>query len=55
MTTLLVTPEKLEQTANEFEGIYQNANNTIQAMLDIVNGLSAKWEGEAATAYQQDE
>jgi len=53
MTQLLVTPEKLDQTANEFEGIYGNANQTIQAMLDIVNALSSKWEGEASSAYQQ--
>ncbi len=51
MTTLLVTPEKLLETANYFQGIFQNANNTTAQMLNTVRSLSGKWEGEASSAY----
>lgn len=48
---LLVTPEKLEETANSFETLHGKVNSTIQNMMDIVNNLSGKWEGEASSAY----
>lgn len=51
MTNLLVTPEKLVETSNNFQGIFQNASNTIATMMDTVRNLSAKWEGEASTAF----
>ena len=51
MTQLLVTPEKLVETANRFQGIFQNASNTVAGMMNTVKSLSGKWEGEASTAY----
>ena len=49
--TILVTPEQLESTANEFNGIMVQVQNLANSMTDQVHGLSAKWQGEAATAY----
>ncbi len=51
MTNLLVTPEKLIETANRFQGIFENATNTIAQMVNTVKNLSGKWEGEASTTY----
>lgn len=48
---LLVTPEKLEATAGSFESIHGKANTTIQNMMNIINGLSGRWEGEASSAF----
>lgn len=49
--TILVTPEQLESTANEFNSIMTQVQSLANSMTDQVNGLSAKWQGEASTAY----
>ncbi|MBD5459954.1 MAG: WXG100 family type VII secretion target [Lachnospiraceae bacterium] len=49
--TILVTPEQLESTANEFSGIMAQVQRLANSMTDQVNGLGAKWQGEASTAY----
>ena len=49
--TLLVTPEEMERTANELEGVQGQVDSITQQMLDEARNLSAIWEGEAATAY----
>ena len=49
--TILVTPEQLESTANEFGSIMTQVQNIANNMTDQVNGLGAKWQGEASTAY----
>ncbi len=49
--TILVTPEQLESTANEFSSIMTQIQNMTNNMTDQVTGLSAKWQGEASTAY----
>ena len=49
--TILVTPEQLESTANEFNSIMSQVQNLAGSMTDQVNGLGAKWQGEASTAY----
>lgn len=48
---ILVTPEQLESTANEFNSIMTQVQSLATNMTDQVNGLSAKWQGEASTAY----
>ena len=48
---VLVTPEQLEATSNEFSGTGQQVAGTTQQMLDIVKGMSGSWQGEASTAY----
>ena len=48
---LLVTPEEMESTANNLEGVQGQVDNITQQMLDEARNLSAIWEGEAATAY----
>ena len=49
--TLLVTPEEMERTANDLEGVQGQVDSITQQMLDEARNLSAIWEGEAATAY----
>lgn len=49
--TILVTPEQLESTANEFSSVMSQVQNLAGSMTDQVNGLGAKWQGEASTAY----
>lgn len=49
--TILVTPEQLESTANEFSSVMTQVQSLANSMTDQVNGLSAKWQGEASTAY----
>ncbi len=48
---LLVAPEQLESTANEFSSIMTQVQSLANSMTDQVNGLGAKWQGEASTAY----
>ena len=48
---LLVTPEKLISTADEFNGINGQVNTLTQTMIDTINSLNSTWAGEAATAY----
>lgn len=49
---ILVTPEQLESTANEFNSAMVQVKGLTQAMTDQVNGLSARWQGEASDAYR---
>ncbi|MBQ9136702.1 MAG: WXG100 family type VII secretion target [Lachnospiraceae bacterium] len=49
--TILVTPEQLESTANEFNNIMTQVQNLTNNMTDQINGMGAKWQGEASTAY----
>lgn len=48
---VLVTPEQLESTSNEFSSIGQQVATSTQQMLDIVKNMGATWQGEASTAY----
>jgi WXG100 family type VII secretion target len=48
---ILVTPEQLESTANEFNSIMQQVQSLANNMTDQVTGLGSKWQGEASTAY----
>ncbi len=50
--TILVTPEQLERTATEFNNIMAQVQNLASQMTDMVNGMSAKWQGDASTAYK---
>ncbi len=49
--TLLVTPEELEKTSNELEGVQGQVDSITQQMLDEAKNLATIWEGDAATAY----
>ncbi len=49
--TILVTPEVLESTASEFNNVMIQLRNMTSTMVDQVNGLGAKYQGEAAQAY----
>jgi len=49
--TILVTPEVLESTASEFNNVMIQLRNMTSTMVDQVNGLGAKYQGEAAKAY----
>ena len=48
---LKVTPEKLSATAQDFSGQATQVNNTTTEMMELVQGLSAVWQGEASQAY----
>ncbi len=48
---ILVTPEQLESTAGEFGRVMSQVQSLAASMTDQVTGLSAKWQGEAASAY----
>lgn len=48
---LLVTPEKLMSTANEFNSIGTGVQSLTQEMLSIVNALKSGWVGEASNTY----
>lgn len=48
---ILVTPEKLISTAQEFSSLGQTVNGLTQKMVDTVTSLSTTWSGEAHTAY----
>lgn len=49
---LLVTPEKLISTAQEFAGSASQVQQLTNQMLETVNSLASTWGGEAHTAYQ---
>lgn len=49
---LLVTPEKLISTSQEFAGSSSQVQQIANQMLEIINSLSSTWSGEAHTAYQ---
>lgn len=48
---LRVTPEQLESAAAEFSSKGSAISNLTRNMTQMVESLSAVWEGEAATAY----
>ncbi len=48
---LKVTPEKLIEASNEFSTTGKTVNSLTQEMLEIINGLSSIWQGEAAKGY----
>ena len=50
--TILVTPEELERTASEFNGIMNQAKTLASQMTDTVSSTSAKWQGDASDAYR---
>lgn len=49
--TTKVTTEVLRSTATEFNNAMVQIQNLTTTMVDQVNGLSAKFQGDAATAY----
>lgn len=48
---LLVTPEKLLSTSQEFADIGNTVQSLTQQMIQIVSALKSTWAGEANTAY----
>lgn len=48
---ILVTPEKLISTSQEFSNIGSQVNSLTQQMTQTVNSLSTSWTGEASTAF----
>lgn len=49
---LLVTPEQLISTSNEFNSTMQQIRSITTSMTDTVKSLTGQWEGEASSAYQ---
>ena len=48
---LKVTPEELQKTAQEFGQKGTKVNTLTGNMMDLVQGLSSSWMGEASSAY----
>ena len=48
---LKVTPEKLTETAGEFQNTESNIRNITQEMISIVESFKPVWQGEAATGF----
>lgn len=48
---LLVTPETLISTAQEFSNMGTQVNTLTQQMIETISSLSGTWAGEAYTAY----
>lgn len=48
---ILVTPEKLRSTAEEFSQNASQVNNLTQQMLQIIKSLNGTWADEAYTAF----
>lgn len=48
---IIVTPEELLNTADEFNSQGTQIGNLTSEMMSTVTGLSAAWEGEAAQVY----
>lgn len=48
---LKVTPEKLIETAGQFQNTEANIRNLTQEMLSVVESLKPIWQGEAATGF----
>lgn len=46
-----VSPQLLTSTASEFENQGGIISNLTSEMMNLITGMSATWEGEAATAY----
>lgn len=49
--TINVTTQELRSVANEFSSIMSQVRGLADNMLNQVNGLSAKWQGDASQAY----
>ena len=49
---LLVTPEKLSSTAQEFATTASQVQTITQQMMETIHSLASTWSGEAHTAYQ---
>ena len=50
-TMLKVTPEKLIQTAGEFQNTEANIRSLTEEMIAIVDSFKPIWQGEAATGF----
>lgn len=48
---LKVTPEKLNQAANEFSASGKNINQMTAEMMSIVESMKSIWQGSAASEY----
>ena len=48
---ILVAPATLIQTSGEFESTMGQVTSIVNNMMEIVDGLSSVWTGDAATAY----
>lgn len=48
---LKVTPEKLNQTANEFSNSGKNISSMTNEMTGIIDSLKSIWQGNAASEY----
>lgn len=48
---LKVTPEKLNQAANEFSQSGKNISSMTTQMMSIVDSLKSIWQGSAASEY----
>lgn len=48
---ILVTPQELKNTAEEFRGLGAEVRNLTQNMTSLVDGLSSIHEGNVADAY----
>lgn len=46
-----VSPQLLTSTASEFSSQGTAVNNLTGEMMNLITGLAASWEGEAATTY----
>lgn len=49
--TLVVTPEKLISTSQEFSGKAAEINGLTNQMLQLVAAINSVWSGEASTVY----
>ncbi len=50
-TMLKVTPEKLIETAGEFQNTEANIRSLTEEMIAIVDSFKPVWQGEAATGF----
>ena len=50
---LKVEPQKLINTANEFNATGRQVSTLTQQMLEMVDSLKSTWEGEAANTYSK--
>ena len=50
-TMLKVTPEKLIETAGEFQNTEANIRSLTEEMIAIVDSFKPIWQGEAATGF----
>jgi len=48
---IMVTTELLRSTATEFQNAMTQIQSITANMVSDANGLNAKWQGDAATAY----